>query len=674
MASDETSTRPAFSLSVPDSEDPSRSSSPAPDTPPDIELDSVALKERLLNVSDYPNDRWNAPPPEEELPGYVLTRNGGQQDSEKVKGLPGLKSTDVYETTLPWWRAAVRREIVKSVHWESDVIARMQHAIRTPWLDAYFVYTSSLGTHTFFMTFLPIMFFFGFAELGRGLIIVLALGVYCSSFIKDLICSPRPFAPPVTRLTIGSHHLEYGFPSTHSTNSVSIALFFFALVHHPHTSATASYNPIADAAASQESNSTSHLTTASAIPSNMEPVLSRDTFTTLVVILVIYTFSIVFGRLYTAMHSFTDCIVGVYLGATIWWAHTSFPGIDVVLSSGSTAALLAKSVGLGKIIEETGALSIKLCPGLGLGARIESWVVQGSYEVPLILIPLCLLAVNQHPQPVDDCPCFEDAIAFGSVVLGALLGRWSLGAWRESHIKSIVMPGSGWVWDSAEYTWMSAPRSFNDVALWWIVATAKVVVGILAIFTWRLVAKSVLHITLPPTIRFVSRISPFSLPNRRFYTPATEYTNVPSEFSGPASDFGLRAVPSVIDLPSSVGVGEEMGGIGSGSGSVEIHHVESYDARVRENAAGGAGSKPRPSPLGQFGDGNNERSVDDERGEYKASPKAEREVRDKHGKPVKHYDADVLTKVIVYAGIALIATEGMPLLFELLGWGIKSWP
>jgi len=33
------------------------------------------------------------------------------------------------------------------------------------------------------------------------LLVVLALGVYLSSFVKDLVCSPRPFAPPVTRLS-----------------------------------------------------------------------------------------------------------------------------------------------------------------------------------------------------------------------------------------------------------------------------------------------------------------------------------------------------------------------------------------------------------------------------------------------------------------------------------------
>lgn len=37
---------------------------------------------------------------------------------------------------------------------------------------------------------------------------------------------PRPYTPPVERLSISSHGLEYGFPSTHSTNAVSLSLLF----------------------------------------------------------------------------------------------------------------------------------------------------------------------------------------------------------------------------------------------------------------------------------------------------------------------------------------------------------------------------------------------------------------------------------------------------------------
>lgn len=40
--------------------------------------------------------------------------------------VPGRRSVDVYDTTLSWWRAAVRRKLVKMVHRESAVIAEMQ--------------------------------------------------------------------------------------------------------------------------------------------------------------------------------------------------------------------------------------------------------------------------------------------------------------------------------------------------------------------------------------------------------------------------------------------------------------------------------------------------------------------------------------------------------------------
>lgn len=53
--------------------------------------------------------------------------------------------------------------------------------------------------------------------------------------------------------------------------------------------------------------------------------LTNDTITpftyhSIQVFLVIYAFSIVFGRLYCAMHSFTDCAAGVTVGTAIWAA------------------------------------------------------------------------------------------------------------------------------------------------------------------------------------------------------------------------------------------------------------------------------------------------------------------------------------------------------------------
>ncbi|CAL1708535.1 unnamed protein product [Somion occarium] len=491
------------------------------------------------------------------------------EDMNLVLGGVGRLSDEVYDRALSWWRAAVRRKLVKSVEWESRLIATMQEYVRTPFLDAYFVYTSSLGTHTFFMTVLPAFYFFGYQEVGHGLLIVLAFGVYLSSFIKDLICSPRPFAPPVTRLTIGTHHLEYGFPSTHSTNSMSIALYLFTQIYRLYS--TPSF---------------------SSVDGVLEPemMISKTTFYAASSVLVFYTFSIVYGRVYTAMHSLTDCAVGVLLGTFIWALH------------------------------------------LWCGDVIGDWLRQPSYIVPAITIPLCLLLVHRHPQPVDDCPCFEDAIAFMSVVLGQFLTIWFM---AKNHLDERfflrVMPGK-----PVGGTW-------SEMSLWWSIAAAKMVVGVLTIFAWRIFAKFLLHRILPPIFRFLSHL--FTLPHRRFYTPATDYTNV-------APEKGLHPIPSVIDLPGMV----ELEADGVNSASTGHRRSQDNGAARDIKLRGGKGGK-------------NEKNFQKRADGLGLGLE---EMGGKQMEVVKHYDADVLTKVFVYCGIGIIAIGVMPVIFELLGWGLRA--
>ncbi|KAF7288673.1 Sphingosine-1-phosphate phosphatase [Mycena chlorophos] len=495
---------------------------------------------------------------------------------------------DIYDAGLPWWRAAIRRQLLKSIRVESVLVARMQKAVRNQTLDMYFVYTSAMGSHTFFMLFLPMLFFFGYPQLGQGLVITLAAGIYVTSVLKDLFCSPRPFAPPVTRLTIGTHHLEYGFPSTHSTNSVSLALLFFAFLHE-HAF------PIDDQA----------------------PSVSFPVYVACTAGLVFYVISIVFGRLYLGMHSFTDCIAGVLVGVYVWLIHTSFRGIPVSLAvSGYT-------------------YSTTLLKGWGWGAQLDAWIANtpaSSFRVPLTLIPLALLAVNQHPQPIDNCPCFEDAIAIGSVALGMLVGRWGVPHFLpQSADRTVVMPGSGWVLQAGG-VWEIVPRTWADVGVWWGIAFCKMFFGILAIFVWRLTAKAIMHSALPPTFRFLAKL--IRLPNRRFYTPATDYTSIPPVDT-------LHPIPSVIDLTATAGV--EIGGIGSGYAALNGHGNGKRGLRRRVDTARGDGLHAKDSDAG-----------------------AEDET------VKKRYDADVLTKLVVYAGIAIISIEIMPVFFQEVGWGLRG--
>lgn len=62
----------------------------------------------------------------------------------------------------------MRNRLIPIVRWETPWLAWMQDSMRSPALDTYFAYTANLGTHTFFMVFLPIQFWCGYTSLGRA--------------------------------------------------------------------------------------------------------------------------------------------------------------------------------------------------------------------------------------------------------------------------------------------------------------------------------------------------------------------------------------------------------------------------------------------------------------------------------------------------------------------------
>ncbi|KAJ3844199.1 hypothetical protein F5878DRAFT_526256 [Lentinula raphanica] len=530
-------------------------------------------------------------------------------------------------------RSHLRSFLLPIVSRESHTIARLQKRYRTPFWDRYFVYTSSLGTHTFFMILLPAMFFFGARDVGMGLVMVMGGGVYASSVVKDLVCSPRPLAPPVTRLTIGTHHLEYGFPSTHSTNSVSIALFFWGYVH--------------------------------TLFSDDPAIYWSCTF-----LLIIYTLSIVFGRIYTAMHSFVDCVFGVLLGAAVWWCVTDMKFGHRSIGLGFSTRLqgwIVNAVSGTVLTNATSPTASSSSFASHLTSAIST-ITYSSISPPILLTTFFLLLVNQHPQPIDDCPCFEDAIASGAVVYGALLGRW---ANAYFHLHDLVerlggprpMIGSGWEillvhngTSTTDTLWVPTPLTPSHYLLFTLFALLKLSLGISLIFIWRLFAKSLLGLVLPPVFRAIAGV--VKMPNRRFYLPATEYRgSVPMGLMGKEYDLGrrMRPIPSVIDLPSTLKLGVEMeGGIGSGF------------AR-RDKSGKGREIKSRNG----YGNSKLANQVDED---TVYSPDGDEEKLGSGRRKHVHYDADVLTKILVYAGIAILSIEVTPLVFELLGWGVYLRP
>ncbi|TIA99356.1 hypothetical protein E3P94_02579 [Wallemia ichthyophaga] len=258
--------------------------------------------------------------------------------------------------------------------------------------------------------------------------------------MKDFCCVPRPYSPPVSRISMGTSHLEYGFPSTHSTTAVAQALVLKQWLDESDMSDTVKVG--------------------------------------LHLLLIIATSSVVFGRFYCGMHSSLDCIGGVITGYLIYTTRSLF------------------------------------------GPSYQVFISNTSWFTPLSLTVVCLYAIHAHVEPAEDNPAFEDSVAFISVFLGNGIGEWFANTNGYGHSTYFVTKLQGWEW--------------------YLASLLKYPLGVGMIFLTRLLTKPFMQVSLPPMFRLLHRV--VTLPNRREYVPATEYTDYRN------SNDKLDPVPSVVDL------------------------------------------------------------------------------------------------------------------------------
>lgn len=449
---------------------------------------------------------------------------------------------------------------------------------------------------------LPILFWCGYPAFGKGLVHILAEGVFFSGFIKDMLSLPRPLSPPLHRITMsGSVALEYGFPSTHSANAVSVAVYALLLLRSPDCTFA---------------------------PTTRVALESLGYF---------YAASIIIGRLYCGMHGFADVIVGSILGAIISLVEFYFAPI------------------------------------------FEAFLHASGWAAPITVALIVIILVRIHPEPVDDCPCFDDSVAFSGVIIGVEVASWRTGATK------FIGPFPG---------------------LTWPVMIARIVLGVLIIVAWRESMKPTLLKLLPYLFRFVERLG-VSLP-RRFFVPASEYKNIPNLLK-------LRTdnvLPTMSDLPNfvktlrapgrgrSISIGpqsaadayealayrerrrrESIGSNGSAKSGMDLRERFEADGAVLTNSS----DEPALSSSGPSGKSTalagyeqqmgraarvpltrsrtdqslspskavlrKETEDDDDEDLFgQKSEQDEREMFEKLVKPRVRYDVEVVTKLVVYAG------------------------
>ncbi|KAK4057318.1 Long-chain base-1-phosphate phosphatase [Microbotryomycetes sp. JL221] len=510
----------------------------------------------------------------------------GVQDHEVALGcMPDHE----YIPLMPKWRYDIRRKLVQILENEMNTLEWIQ-SFRTPFLDDYFLKSSLLGTHTFFMIGLPIPCWFGRADIGREMLLVLACGGYVTSVLKDLFCVPRPYSPPLVRLSVGTHALEYGFPSTHSCTTISMAFFLGTALSRTYPEADAS-------------------------------MLAAHCALGFV------TMSVIVGRMYAGMHSMMDCAVGFVTGCLVWLVWW--------------------------LLEDLYHL----------------YTLSGGLLVTLTSVPLTLFLVFVHPTPAEDCPCFEDAVAFVSATLGTVLGR----NWYQRPVKHITFGAT-----------LDSPFAST---IWTAAIALKLILGIASIFIWRIAAKAACHAVLPKLFRFFRM---FLLP-RRFYLQATEY-------DGYDRSEGLYPVPSILDLPSlpdlkSPGVERRADPFAASTSAVnrlKRPDQPRTELRSRSNNAMDAPETPSSDSDDSF----TTDMLSKERLKLATLHRDEDVVREfasdaqkqsqqkkigrrrgysltsQDGEAIRR-DADVLTRVICYLGVGWITTIGIPWAFEKMGLSIQ---
>lgn len=189
----------------------------------------------------------------------------------------------------------------------------------------------------------------------------------------------------------------------------------------------------------------------------MEPT----TLYALYALLALYYISLIVGRLYCGMHGFFDVLAGGAIGLTLflvryWWGSE----LDHLMFH---------------------------------SARNNSWWGIAATFAFIVFGHLWLIHI--YPEPVDDCPCFDDSVAFVGVLIGI----------DCSHYFCVLTQFFGP--NTTMYDAVAVPFNQDRSYLIW---AARFVVGVSLVVAWKAILKPVIFTILPPIYKFVGVYLPRS--------------------------------------------------------------------------------------------------------------------------------------------------------------------
>lgn len=302
-------------------------------------------------------------------------------------------------------------------------------------------------------------------------------------------------------------------------------------------------------------------------------------FTSIAVGLFVYCVSVVFGRLYCGMHGYLDITVGSLIGVVCFLFRFLW------------------------------------------GPIWDGLVLNNSYPKlsSLLIIVGYLGLIHVHAEPVDDCPCFDDSVAFVGVLIGIDLSH--LLGFQLNYFENID----------------ELVISYNFEKIGIVKSVLRCILGMTSVVLWKSISKPVIFTILPPIYKYIG----VNLPRRNF---------IPTAFTT-KSNRQIR-LTSISNLNESEG-GNNIGDINNFFKGVTNHN--------------------RTDEMGPETEIDYYAMLDYEKEKSKmveAFPSIERPKEHVKTLPQKvvpgvfrpRYDVEIIGRLIVYAGIGITAVWGFELL------------
>lgn len=195
----------------------------------------------------------------------------------------------------------IRSRLLTTILYGTPLLVVIQK-YRTPLRDVIMKVCSFFGNEDFYTLLIPILLWIIDGRLGRLFLLLLALGFYVTGILKNSLCLPRPPTPAVVPLEFAS---DWALPSLHAVNGVICPwyIFFYTYIHYD---------------------------------------WSTSMQTLLFLVIAVWSFMVMFSRLYLGVHSPADIVSGGFIGCGILaiWLQVDL-AIDVFVKTSNNAVLMA---------------------------------------------------------------------------------------------------------------------------------------------------------------------------------------------------------------------------------------------------------------------------------------------------------------------------------------------